>query len=289
MDAASTEQESLMKRIHADYEGLPAGERKVADLVLDFPGELAAYSASEMAKLAQVSNATVTRLFQRLGYDSFEAARRSSRRAREWGSPLYLATGSDRKSAEAEEGSLLDFAEKETALLQAALGEITRGQVDEITTALAKARNLGFMGFRNSYYFAAYARWQFIQFRQKTRMIPGAGETVAERIADLGKGDVVLVVGVRRMVGILKRYIKAISNTGASVLLITDPSIREIPAFARWTITCPIENPHVFDSYAGVLAVIRLLSYETFRKTGKPGRDYMQKIEAQHEELAEFE
>jgi DNA-binding MurR/RpiR family transcriptional regulator len=120
-------------------------------------------------------------------------------------------------------------------------------------------------------------------------MIPGAGETVAERIADLGKGDVVLVVGVRRMVGILKRYMKAISKTGASVLLITDPSVREIPAFARWTITCPVENPHVFDSYAGVLAVIRLLAYETFRRAGKPGRDYMQKIEAQHEELAEFE
>jgi DNA-binding MurR/RpiR family transcriptional regulator len=289
MEAASTEEKSLVKRIHEEYEGLPTGERKVADLVLDFPGELAAYSASEMAKLAQVSNATVTRLFQRLGYDSFEEARRSSRQAREWGSPLFLATDSSRKPAESGESSLLGFAEKEAILLQAALAELTQGQVDEITTALAKARNLGFMGFRNSYYFAAYARWQFIQFRKKTRMIPGAGETVAERIADLGKGDVVLVVGVRRMVGILKRYMKAISKTGASVLLITDPSVREIPAFARWTITCPVENPHVFDSYAGVLAVIRLLAYETFRKAGKPGRDYMQQIEAQHEELAEFE
>ena len=120
-------------------------------------------------------------------------------------------------------------------------------------------------------------------------MIPGPGETVAERIADLGEGDVVLVVGVRRIVGILKRYLEAISNTGAAVLLIIDPSARGIPAFARWTIACPVENPHIFDSYAGVLAVLRLLAYETFDKTGKSGRDYMQQIEARHEELAEFE
>ncbi len=73
--------------------------------------------------------------------------------------------------------------------------------IDEITTRLREAPNLSFPGLRNSHFFAICARWQFIQFRAKTRQLPGAGETIAERIADLGPGDMVMVVPVRRLVG----------------------------------------------------------------------------------------
>ncbi len=280
---------SIVESVHKVYSQLSDRERLVADLVLETPGEISMYPASELARLVGVSNSTVTRFVRRTGFNNYEEMRRSAREARNWGSPLFLAQQADHGPRESTENRLVQFAEQEIKLLQRTLGDLTPARVDEIATALAKANNLGFMGFRNSYYFAAYARWQFIQFRDKTRMIPGSGETVAERIADLGEGDVVLVVGVRRIVGILKRYLEAISNTGASVLLITDPSARGIPAIARWTITCPVENSHVFDSYSGVLAVLRLLAFETFEKIGKPGREYMQKIEERHEELAEFE
>ena len=280
---------SIVDSVHRVYSQLSDRERLVADLVLETPGEISMYPASELARLVGVSNSTVTRFVRRTGFRNYEEMRRSAREARNWGSPLFLAQQADHAPRKSTQNRLVQFAEQEIELLQRTLGDLTPSRVDEIATALAKAHNLGFMGFRNSYYFAAYARWQFIQFRDKTRMIPGSGETVAERIADLGDGDVVLVVGVRRIVGILKRYLEAISNTGASVLLITDPSARGIPAIARWTITCPVENSHVFDSYSGVLAVLRLLAYETFEKIGKPGREYMQKIEERHEELAEFE
>lgn len=112
---------------------------------------------------------------------------------------------------------------------------------------------------------------------------------MAERIADLGPDDVVMVVGIRRIVGKLRRYLQALSSSGVRVLLITDPSARVTPAYAHWTITCPVETPHVFDSYSGVLAVIRLLAFETFSKAGKPGRQYLETIESRHEQLAEFE
>lgn len=175
------------------------------------------------------------------------------------------------------------------AAATAALGALSPALLDEITDALHEARNLGFMGFRNSHYFAGYARWQFIQFRERTRLIPGPGETVAERIADLGPEDVVLVVAVRRIVGKLRRYIEALSGRGVRVPLITDPSARVLPAHARWTLVCPVENAFGLDTYAGVLAVIRLLAVEAFRKSGAAGRVYLKRIEAAHEVLGEFD
>ena len=288
MKVSGKEERSLVNRIHSEYGALPSGERKVADLVLDFPGELAAYSASELAELAEVSNATVTRFFKRLGYDSFDEARRSSRRERKSGSPLFLAT----KASESEAiGSVLlkQFADEEIALMTATFAGLDAEQVDEISDALVRAKRLFFLGFRNSSYAAGYARWQFVQFRGDVHMLTGGGETLAERIADLGPGDLLVLVGVRRLVTKLRRYAKSARDAGADILLLTDPSARIAPAYASWTILCAVENPHVLDSYVGVMGVLRLLAVETMHKLGRKGRNRLQQIEALHESLGDFD
>ena len=56
-----------MQRIHRAWEALPDGERRVAEHVLDSPGELALWPANELAARAGVSGATVSRFFRRLG------------------------------------------------------------------------------------------------------------------------------------------------------------------------------------------------------------------------------
>ena len=68
---------SFLARVREAFASLHPTEKKLAEFVLDFPGELASYSASELARLSGVSNATVTRFIRRLGYTNFEAARRN--------------------------------------------------------------------------------------------------------------------------------------------------------------------------------------------------------------------
>src|SRR4051794_22512090 len=82
---------SFVGRIRHVLDALPATERRLAGVSLDFPGELASYSASELAKLANVSNATVSRFIKRLGYSSFEDARHHVRAEKRTGSPLLLS------------------------------------------------------------------------------------------------------------------------------------------------------------------------------------------------------
>ncbi len=280
---------AIVDAIHDVYDSFSSQEKKVADLVLESPGELSVYAASELAKLAGVSNATITRFVRRTGYANYDEMRIAARDARSWGSPLFQ-TASEFGQGEVENDAFLSsFTESEVRNMTQALGSVSRAELDEIATALVDARNLVFMGFRNSYFLASYARTQFLHFRDRTRIVPGPGETVTERTSDLGAKDVVVIVGLRRIVGVLKRHMKAMHESDVRILLITDPSARVVPAYAHWTITCPVETPHMFDSYSGVQAVLRLLAYESFRKSGKKGRSYMENMEAQHKELGEFE
>lgn len=51
--------EPFMARVRAILPDLHPSERRLAEAVLDFPGDMAGYSASEIAELAGVSNDTV--------------------------------------------------------------------------------------------------------------------------------------------------------------------------------------------------------------------------------------
>jgi DNA-binding MurR/RpiR family transcriptional regulator len=64
----SQEPKRLDKRIQESYDILPPAERRLGDLLLNFPGDIANYSATEQAELAGTSKAAATRFFRRLGY-----------------------------------------------------------------------------------------------------------------------------------------------------------------------------------------------------------------------------
>jgi DNA-binding MurR/RpiR family transcriptional regulator len=65
---------------------------------------------------------------------------------------------------------LSDFLEAEMRNLTQALNCLIETEIDEMANALITARNLVFMGFRNSHFLASYARNQFLQFRSGTRI-----------------------------------------------------------------------------------------------------------------------
>ena len=277
---------TIVETLHRIYQDFSKQEKRVADVILDAPGELGLYSASELAERANVSNATITRFVRRARFSSYEELRLAAREARSWGSPLFQ-TGP--VTSTGDNDFLSEFLKAETHNLAQALNSLVPSKIDEMAEALIAARNLVFMGFRNSHFLASYARNQFLQFRSGTRISPGPGETITESTADLTSEDVVLVIGLRRILSSLKSEMASLHDRGVPILLLTDPSARVVPAFARWTLTCPVESPYLFDSYSGVQSVLRILAYKSFQKSGKRGRAYMQAIEARHAETGAFE
>ena len=93
-------EKSFLTRVRDVMDELPPAEKRLGEFVCDFPGELASYSASELAALAHVSNATVTRFVQRLGYDTYEESRRHAREEKQTGSRLFLSSATDAESGQ---------------------------------------------------------------------------------------------------------------------------------------------------------------------------------------------
>lgn len=277
---------SLEGQIRKHYEELTAAEKKLADVVLEFPGELTAYSASELAEKAGVSNAAASRFFKRLGFKSFNEARLMVRESKNWGSPLYLQSR-NQSSSKLEKNFQL-FRDEELFILQNTLDNLKLDEIDTICKQILRAKRLWVMGFRNSHFIAGFARWQFIQYRSNVVLLPSTGETLGEYIADFNSNDLVIVVGVRRRVSGLKALMATIHQHKASILYITDVTRDKTRMYADWVIECDVTGKFAFDSYTSIMSVIRLLAVTTYHKAGTKGREYLKRVEQEHEQLREF-
>lgn len=257
-------------------------ERQLAEFVLDFPGDLPSYAASELAKLAGVSNATVSRFIKRLGYLDYEDAKRQVREERGSGSPLYLAS---RRSA--VEGRFNANLERSQSNLQRTFARLDAHSVDRIAKALLSARKVWVCGLRSSQSFASYFRWQLFQLKEDTHLFPHAGDTLGQYTASILKSDVVVIFAVRRRPASLNALVEQAVNSGAKVLYISDEQVpRQVGL--TWHLYCACDSDSPLDDHVAVTSICHLLASRVMELSSPSERKRLTAIEASHSALHEL-
>lgn len=274
---------SFLYRVRQALPDLHPAERRLGEFVCDFPGELASYSAQELAALAHVSKATVTRFIQRLGYETYEEARRHARAEKQTGSRLFLANALDPSGGQ----SVNAHVAQAIANLEATFLSITENQIEAVTDCMMAARKVWVMGFRSSYPFASYLQWQLTQVIEEIVAIPGPGQTLGEHLVSLGPEDIIIFFAMRRRVAQLDSILSHIRKTKARLLYITD----ENAAFeggATWHFQCQTLAPGPQFNHTAVMAVCHLLITRCLEKAGVEGRKRLRHIEMLNERLDEL-
>jgi len=271
-------------RIFDVYDSLPASERRLADVVLECQGDLASYSASELAERAGVSKATTSRLFRRLGYARFTDARREARDGGMlWGSPL---------SIDSEDGSpvdsrdfLSDHLNRDLQNLGRTFQSLRPEAIGEAVGLLVGARCVWIMGFRNSHALAHYARSVLTTIKPDVRLVPGTALEVAEDLASLSARDAVLAIGLRRRPQLFRRLLALVNQRGVPIVMVTDPTASTAARHATVVLRCHNWGSAMFDSYASAISVLNLLCSRTAAQLGPAARDRLVVIEDIHREL----
>lgn len=279
----------LTARIRRHYGTLTRLEKALADVILDCPGDVAAYSATELAALAGVSKMTVSRLVRRLGYGGFEEARLASRGAADSGSPLYLVskTGSGKTDGGGEPTGLEAHFRSSIDAIVATARLCGPDRIAAVAEALHTARRVWVCGQRNSAFLAGYARWQFIQFRGDVHTMAAAGETWGETLADIGPDDLLFVVAIRRRSPAVGALLRTVTARGIPLALLVDSHTPlEIPE-PPLTLQCHTRSLTALDNHAAAVAVIHALTAELIRLSGAAGRERIGHIEALHDDLGE--
>ncbi|MGM0832163.1 MurR/RpiR family transcriptional regulator [Halomonas qinghailakensis] len=276
---------SFVTLVKAALPTLHPTERRLAEFILNFPGELASYTATELANLAGVSNATITRFVKKLGYRSFEEARQHVRDNREEGAALLRVEGHE---DDRSDSLLYRHIHQGIKNLEHASQHFSQSMLDEVANAMLSARKVWVVGFRSSHPFAEYLNWQIMQVIENTALLPRAGETLAESLVSMTSDDCVILFGLKRRTADLDTLLTQIASSHANVLYITDESAPENNQVS-WHAVCRTAAPGPLFNHVAVLSMCHFLATRVIELSGAEGRHRMTSIEAIHEALDELQ
>lgn len=271
---------AIDQKLQEQYDQLTPRERLLADFILDHPQDLALFNTAELARMCGVSKATVSRLFKRLGFSSFREGRAMARQLRQQGVPV----------AAAAEGAVAfaSHLHQEEANLQQLFQTLAQPQLDELVKALASARRVLVLGFRNSYPVALHLRQQLLQVRSQVLLLPQPGQSIGEELVDLESQDLVLLVGFRRRPRGFETLLSQLIASPSRLVLIADGSLRAAGSRCDWWLECPIDSRSAFDSYAAPMCLITLLVNRLLHLSLESGRERIAHIAHQYAALDEL-
>ncbi len=268
----------LQARITDRYPTLTPQERQAADTLLTHIEDLATYRATELADLAGVSKATMSRLVRRLGYDDFDSLREHLRTLRQDGLPVATGPTPGLSAHVAQDIANLHR-------LQATLDETV---LDTIGEAVARARRVFVSGHRSSYAIATVLRMNLAQIRPDTRLVPQPGQSAAEDVLDAGPDDLVIVVSFRRHSPRVRDLLAVLRAAQAQVLLIADSQLRSMAHDATWWIECPATTTGAFDSHASALSLVAMLSDRVLDWT-PDGQERIERVDSSYRALHDID
>lgn len=267
------------ERIAERYADLSPQERRAADLLLTRLDDLAIYRAAELADLAGVSKATMSRLFRHLGFDDFAAVREHLRGLRNQGVPVTIEGAP----------SLIAHLDHEIANLQSAMSRLDEARLDAAAQIIAGAQRVVVLGLRNSYPVALHLRQQLSQARSQVTLAPQPGQSLSEELLGLGSDDAVVVAAFRRRPAQLAELLGIAHAAGTPIILLADPSARTLAVRATVWLECPLTTASAFDSYAAAMSVVAVLADRVLERTGGSGHDRVAAIDASYRALREIE
>jgi len=277
---------TIRESILAAYEQLPPGEHKLADTILSKLNNLASFSATELAAEAEVSKATAARFFRRIGYQSFGHIRRQARAEAHLASPLYALAGVNPKERTTD--ALSKHVAADIRILSETFQLQNARQFAQAAALIAKASRVRVIGMRNGHFVALHAAYLLAQLREGVASLPGSAMTLAEDLASLGKGDVLLVVDLRRRAAMLQTIVRAARAAGVRLVFLASPGMSALSRPADLVLHCLTGGASIFDSYVAAVSIVNFLGASVAKELGRTGRKRLEAIEVLHHALGDL-
>ncbi|MBV9951658.1 MAG: MurR/RpiR family transcriptional regulator [Acidimicrobiia bacterium] len=235
---------------------LPPAERRVAEVVVDDPKEVAFGTVAAVAARAGASGPSVVRLSRRIGYAGFvelqdairaelgERLRPAVERIRE--RPVHDAVGRTLETSLANVQATLDAIEPDAFRIAADL-------------LAARSRAVAVLSGEATFGIAHAFASDLGLVRAGVDLVAGSEVRVDRTLALLEPDDVVVVMDLRRYERWVVEAARAAADAGARLVAVTDSAISPLAERADAVFTVEASSPGPFDSHVGTLALTNAL------------------------------
>ncbi|KZE83444.1 hypothetical protein AV654_07650 [Paenibacillus elgii] len=245
---------SVERKIEQVFDSLSPSQKKAAYFLTKDIRQAAVLSAKKMGELAGVSEATVHRLAQTLGFEGYAALQSELQSQFLQARPVQRLL----ETAQEEQATWLDelFAQdidnlRETAALK------QEAKVEEAVRLLLGAERTYTAGWRVGLAVTAPLAYIMHYMLGQARLVP-QGEA-AEYAAHFRPGDVLLVSGFPRYCQTTRRLTEAAKEKGARIVALTDSPVSPFAKLADVYLLAATRSRGFLDSYVAPLALANAL------------------------------
>lgn len=251
---------ALARRIAALRADGTRSNGAIAEAMLRDPLRVATASVEEVAVLAGVSPASVSRFARALGFDGHPEVRAALAAAlNEVLNPVEKLRGAVGRPSDAPTGIGITAI---VANVDAAGRTLRAGpELAKAVRALATARVVYVMGFGLSAHSAGHLVLGLQPYCAQVVEVTGYGgtEVAAGRLAAVGDGDVLIAITVPRYAADALRLATFARDRGARVVAITDAATAPIARIAEVALVVPAGHPVLPASSTAILLAIECL------------------------------
>ena len=270
---------NLLREIEERFDGFSKGQKSIAQYILEHYEKAAFMTAAQLGNLAAVSEATVVRFADELGYAGYPALRRALREL------VHTNLTSFQRVEVADtiigdkdvlEQVLISDAEK----IRKTLDSIDRTAFNAAVDNIIRAKRIYIIGVRSSATLAGFLHYNLqMVFDNLTLVQTTSGNEMLEQIMRVGEGDVVVAISFPRY---SKRIIKAVEfakSNGANVVALTDRVTSPIAKEADQLLTANSDMASFVDSLVAPLSIINAIVAAVTRKKRDEITERLKKLE----------
>lgn len=249
---------NIASRITENFSKLSAAQKKVAHYMLENTEEIVVYSAKKIAEASHVSEATVHRLAQTLGFDSFSDMKQD---IHHFVKNDHRAVNNFVSKMALKQDSWLEahFLQEADNIIQTSK-DISQKDINEAATALLKADRIWIAGWRMGLSVSAYMQFVMKYMLGNCQLIP-QGET-AEYATYLKKGDVLFVTSYPRYCQNTLKISTIAREKGLYIIAITDNQLAPICNLSDTVLFAKNKSTSFLDSYTAAVSVCNAIVNE---------------------------
>ena len=247
----------LTLRLGRGEAGISLGDKAhgVLARLVEAPEEVAVRTITELAQSLNVNASTLTRLATRLGYAGFVdfqtvfrdslASRHRHFYSEQAGRLVASAASSPRPQAcgaAADIPSMVQVARDSIANTEAFLGQLAAEELAAAVRLLAEAPRARVHGLRQFSALASFLSYGLAMVRGNVGLLDPHGLGVAEGLAQLQPGDVLIVASVEPYTRSVAQAARAASAAGIEVIALTDHRASPLAASAKHAFYIPHQS-----------------------------------------------
>ena len=269
----------LLQNIKEGMSSFSKGQRLIAAYILEHYDKAAYHTASKLGTIVGVSESTVVRFANELGYEGYPELQRALKkliRSRLTSFQRMEITNSLIGENDVLEKVLTSDIEK----IRQTAAEIDSASFAAAVQNIVDAKNIYILGVRSSSTLAGFLNYSLRMIFDNVRLIETtSGGELFEQILNIGENDVIIAISFPRY---SKRVINAVAyakRAGAQVISLTDSPEAPIATDADYVLVAQSDMASFVDSLIAPMSIINALVVAVSRANEEDVSQRLRKLE----------